>query len=179
MKKLLFLVAAIALSPLAPAADVASFAPEDGAMYSVSRGGKLVRVESFSPVSGGTFALSSVYSADVYTNAIDVATLTNTTYTVVETNYYTHAVTTNTFPNLSFVDDPGILGVTTNVTVSAVTNTWKVYEKTVASTNAIASGTASGHLGASSLTNAVYLAPGEKLLFAGTAVGGWLRLIFE
>lgn len=179
MKKLSITLAAIALSLIASAATVASFAPEDGATYTVKNGGKLVRVESFAPVSGGTFAISSVYSADVYTNAIDVATLTNTTYTVVETNYYTHAVTTNTFPNLSFVDDPGILGVTTNVTVSAVTNTWKAYEKTVASTNAIASGTASGHLGASSLTNAVYLAPGEKLLFTGTAVGGWMRLIFE
>lgn len=173
------LLAAIAASLAAIAAQVASFAPEDGVTYTVKNGGKLVRVESFAPVSGGTFAISAIYSADVYTNAIDVATLTNTTYTVVETNYYTHAVTTNTFPNLSFVDDPGILGVTTNVTVSAVTNTWKVYEKTVASTNAIASGTASGHLGASSLTNAVYLAPGEKLIFTGTAVGGWLRLIFE
>ena len=179
MKKLSITLAAIALSLIASAATVASFAPQNGGVYTVKNGGKLVRVESFAPVSGGTFALSSIYSADVYTNAIDIATLTNTTYTVVETNYYTHAVTTNTFPNLSFVDDPGILGVTTNVTVSAVTNTWRAYEKTVAATNAIASGTAAGLVGTNTLQNAAYIAPGEKLLFTGTAVGGWLRLIFE
>lgn len=179
MKKLSITLAAIALSLIASAATVASFAPEDGATYTVKNGGKLVRVESFAPVSGGTFAISSVYSADVYTNAIDVATLTNTTYTVVETNYYTHAVTTNTFPNLSFVDDPGILGVTTNTTVFAVTNTVAVYEKTVAATNALASGTATGLVGTNTLQNAAFIAPGEKLLFTGTAVGGWLRLIFE
>jgi len=179
MKKLSITLAAIALSLIASAATVASFAPEDGATYTVKNGGKLIRVESFAPAAGGTFALSAIYSADVYTNAQTVATFTNTTYTVVETNYYTHAVSTNTFPNLSFVDDPGILGVTTNTTVFAVTNTVAVYEKTVAATNALASGTATGLVGTNTLQNAAFIAPGEKLLFTGTAVGGWLRLIFE
>ena len=64
------------------------------------------------------------------------------------------------------------------VSVSVSTNTWPVFEKSVFVTNTIASGTCSGGI----FTNApsgVYLAPGEKLLFTGTATGGHLRLILE
>lgn len=173
------LLAAIAASLAALAAQVAPFTPVDGAAFKVSQGGKLVRVESFSPVSGGTIALKSVWSTDVYTNALDILTATNMSYTVVESNAYTHVVTTNIFPNLSFENDPGIVSIATNATVAVTTNKWPVFEKTVAVTNAIVSGTQTGFVYTNNLPNAVYLAPGEKLIFTGTAVGGWLRLIFE
>ena len=173
------LLAAIAASLAAIAAQVAPFTPVDGAAFKVSQGGKLVRVESFSPVSGGTLALKSIWSTDVYTNALDILTATNMSYTVVESNAYTHVVTTNVFPNLSFENDPGIVSVATNAIVTVTTNKWPVFEKTVAVTNAIVSGTQTGFVFTNTLQNAVYLAPGEHLLFTGTAVGGFVRLIFE
>jgi len=178
MKKLLSLVAIMAALVCA-AATVVPLRPQSGAMFKLSQGGKLTRVEAFSPVSGATVALSSIYSAPVYTNAVEITTLTNVTYTVVETNYYTHAVTTNSFPNLSFVDDPGILSVSTNAVVSATTNRWPVFEKTIAVTNSLFSGTQTGYVYTNTLGTAKYLGPGEMLLFTGTGVGGWIRLIFE
>lgn len=178
MKKLTSFVAFFAAFACV-AATVVPFKPQSGATFKLSQGGKLTRVEAFSPVSGGTVALSSIYSAPVYTNAVEISTLTNISYTVVETNYYTHAVTTNSFPNLSFIDDPGILSVSTNSVVSAVTNTWPVFQKNVAVTNSLVSGTQTGYVYTNALGTAKYLAPGEVLLFTGTGVGGWLRLIFE
>lgn len=178
MKKLFATLALFAAFACA-AAVVVPFSPTSGGTFKLSQGGKLVRVEAFSPVSGGTVALSSIYSAPVYTNAVEIYTLTNVSYTVVESNAYTHAVTTNAFPNLSFVDDPGIIGVSTNTVVSAVTNRWPVFQKTVAVTNSIVSGTQTGYIYTNELGTAKYLAPGEVLRFTGTGVGGFIRLIFE
>lgn len=178
MKKLFATLALFAAFACA-AAVVVPFSPTSGGVFKLSQGGKLTRVEAFSPVSGGTLALSSIYSAPVYTNAIEISTFTNFAYTVVESNAYTHVVTTNVFPNLSFIDDPGIVGVSTNMTVAATTNTWPVLQKTVAVTNSVFSGTQTGYVYTNALGTAKYLAPGEVLLFTGTGVGGWLRLIFE
>lgn len=178
MKKLISLAMAIAAFA-AIAANVVPFSPQNGQTFKLSQGGKLTRVEAFSPVSNGTVALSTIYSAPVYTNAVEISTLTNISYTVVETNFYTHAVTTNSFPNLSFIDDPGILSVVTNSVVSATTNTWPVYKNTIAVTNSLFSGTQTGYVYTNALGTAKYLAPGETLLFTGTGVGGFIRLIFE
>jgi len=178
MKKTLSIIAAFAAFACV-AASVVPFSPSNGGVFKLSQGGKLTRVEAFSPVNGGTVALSSIYSAPVYTNAVKISTFTNVTYTVVESNAYTHVVTTNAFPNLSFIDDPGIIGVSTNSVVSATTNTWPVLQKTVAVTNSIFSGTQTGFVYTNALGTAKYLAPGEVLLFTGTGVGGWIRLIFE
>ena len=179
MKKMLSVLVAFAFAFAAVAATVVPFTPTDGGVFKLSQGGKLTRVEAFSPVSGGTLALSSIYSAPVYTNAIEISTFTNFAYTVVESNAYTHVVTTNVFPNLSFIDDPGIVGVSTNMTVAATTNTWPVLQKTVAVTNSVFSGTQTGFVYTNTLGTAKYLAPGEVLRFTGTGVGGWIRLIFE
>lgn len=177
MKKIIaFIVAAAAFACMA--AIVVPFSPTDGGVVKLGTGGKLTRVESFSPVSGGTIALSSIYSAPTYTNAIEITVVTNISYRVVETNYYTHTVFTNDFPNLSFEDDPGILSVATNVAVSAVTNVWPVFKETVAVTNSIVSGTQTGYVYTNNVAP-LFLAPGERLLFTGTGVGGFVRLIFE
>lgn len=179
MKK--FLMAFLALAAfVAAAATVVPFGTADGGgLVKLSQGGKLVRVEAFSPVSGGTIALSSIYSAPVYTNAVAIYVSTNMSYTVVESNAYTHVVATNVFPNLSFVDDPGILSIATNAVVVATTNTWPVYKSTLAVTNSICSGAQTGYVYTNQLGTAQYLAPGELLRFTGTGVGGWVRLIFE
>jgi hypothetical protein len=178
MKKIIaFFAAAAAFACMA--AVVVPFSPTNGGVVKLGTGGKLTRVEAFSPVSGGTVALKSIYAAKVYTNAIAITVATNVSYRVVETNYYTHTVFTNDFPNLSFEDDPGILSVATNVAVSAVTNVWPVFKETLAVTNSIVSGTQSGYTYTNSLASPVYLAPGETLLFTGTGVGGFVRLIFE
>ena len=178
MKKLFATLALFAAFACA-AAVVVPFSPTSGGTVKLSQGGKLVRVEAFSPVSGGTVALKSVYSADVYTNAVSIATATNWNYSVVESNAYTHVVSTNAFQNLSWIDDPGIIGVTTNIAVVATTNTWPVFQKTVAVTNDIVSGSQTGYVYTNTLGTAKYLAPGERLLFTGTGVGGFVRLIFE
>lgn len=178
MKKLFATLALFAAFACA-AAVVVPFSPTSGGTFKLSQGGKLTRVEAFSPVPGGTIALKSVYSADVYTNALSIATATNWNYSVVESNAYTHAVSTNEFHNLSWIDDPGIIGVTTNIAVVATTNTWPVYQKTVAVTNDLVSGSQTGYIYTNTLSTATYLAPGERLLFTGTGVGGFVRLIFE
>ena len=179
MKKMLSVLAAFAFAFVAVAATVVPFTPTNGGTFKLSQGGKLTRVEAFSPVSGGTLALSSIYSAPVYTNAIEISTFTNFAYTVVESNAYTHVVTTNAFPNLSWIDDPGIIGISTNMMVVTTTNSWPVFKETVAVTNDIVSGSQTGYLYTNTLGTAMYLAPGERLLFTGTGVGGFVRLIFE
>ena len=45
------------------AATVVPFNPSDGGVFKLSQGGKLTRVEAFSPVSNGTIALSSSSTA--------------------------------------------------------------------------------------------------------------------
>lgn len=179
--KQMILAAAMSLAAALGAFQVDSFAPQSGVPFSAQNGGKLVAVEVFAP-EDGTVALSSVYAADVYTNAVEVNARTETEVTAVFSNTVTHAVTTNIF------DSPKIHVPVWNVLVSsnivesvvATTNEWPVYEKTVALTNAIISG-------ASTSTNTysgapdgnVYIAPGEILIFNGTATGGFLRLILE
>lgn len=179
MKKFLA-VFAIAVAFALFGVDIVSIKPlANGDEFKLSRGGKLVRVEAFSPVSGGTVAVSSIYSADTYTNAVHVANLTNTTYSVVTSNDYTHVVATNVYSSLSFVDDPGIIGISTNVTYSAVTNQWPVYKGTIAVTNSVVTGTQTGYTLGKALETPVYLAPGERLRFTGTGVGGFIRMILE
>ena len=97
MKKHLSIVVSLAVFACA-ASVVVPFSPKAGGAFKLSSGGKLTRVEAFSPVSGGTVDLKSVYSADVYTKDLDAPK---------------------------------------------------------------------------------YLAPGERLIFSGTGVGGFVRLIFE
>lgn len=49
----------------------------------------------------------------------------------------------------------------------------------VATTNSIVSGTASSGKYSGTPASATYLGAGEKLVFTGTAAGGFLRIILE
>ena len=72
-----------------------------------------------------------------------------------------------------------LLSVSTNVTVTATTNSWRVLKSMVSVTNTIISGSCSGSVYSGSPATNTYLAPHEWLVFEGTATGGWLRLILE
>jgi len=182
MKKIaMFLLAAICCFVVS-AANVSQFTVKSsGATFRVgNQGGKLARVECFSPVSGGEFNLSRECAVDVYTNAVDILTATSHLYQVAYSNTYTHVEYTNTFNNLSFVDDPYIVGISTNTIVTVTTNYTPVFEKVYSVTNAIVTGGAitNGQYGAAPAST-IYLGAGDRLLFSGTAVGGWLRIITE
>lgn len=178
MKKFLSILAMFAAVSVY-AAVVVPFTPSNGGTFKLREGGKLTRVAAFSPVNNGTVTIKSIYSAPVYTNAVEVTRVTNVAYTVTYSNTYDHVVSTNVFRNLSFVDDPYITGISTNATVVATTNSWPVLKQTISVTNDVVTGTQTGYKLDKQLDNAVYLGPGENLIFTGTGVGGWVRLIFE
>ena len=187
MKKPILSIIAAVLSLAAFASTVTQFRPlAAGEFESGAVGGKLVAVQVFSPVASGTVSLKSIYEAAVFTNAVQIETVTATNMTVVSSNRLDAAVSTNIFPAAMFSYSawqrgyPFDMLISTNesVSVTVATNKWPVFEKSVFVTNDLASGTCSGGI----FTNApsgVYLAPGEKLLFTGTATGGHLRLILE
>ena len=174
-----FILATLALAVCAAFAfHVTQFAPKDGASYTLgTAGGKLVAVQAFAPNNGGV-SLKSVWSSDVYTNVVQLVPSTSTVYTVTYSNAYTHVVSTNRYNTLSWIYDPYIIAQATNTTVTVTTNTWKAWEKTVAITNALVSGTAVSNVYTGAPALATFLAPGEKLLVEG-ATNGWIRLILE
>ncbi len=187
MKKPILSIIAALLSLAASASTVAQFRPlAAGEFESGPVGGKLVAVQVFSPVESGTVSLQSIYEAATFTNAIEIKTFIATNMTVISSNRVDAALSTNTFPAAMFLFStwqrayPFNVLISTNETVSTTvtTNQWPVFEKSVFVTNTLASGSCSGGI----FTNApsgIYLAPGEKLLFTGTATGGHLRLILD
>ena len=178
MKFKMAMLAAVAALMVA-AYNVAQFSPEDGGEFRVGNvGGKLVAVEAFAPTNG-TVELKRVWASDVYTNAVAYLVETSTVYTVTYSNAYTHVVSTNAYRDLSWIYNPGIIAQTTNDTVSVTTNMWPVFKERVSVTNSLVSGVAADNVFTNALTAPVYLAPGEKLYFSGTATGGFLRLITE
>ena len=174
-----FVFAALALAVCAAFAfNVSQFAPKDGAAYTLGTvGGKLVAVEAFAPDNGGV-TLKRVWSSDVYTNAVQLVPSTSTVYTVTYSNVYTHVVSTNRYSTLSWIYDPYITAQATNTTVIVATNTWRAYERTVAITNTLVTGTAVSNVYTGAPSATTYLAPGEKLLVEG-ATNGFFRLVFE
>lgn len=114
-----------------------------------------------------------------------VSVVTNTS--VVSTNFPLQVVFTNTYAAAGFTL-PGwsnanpamtLLSVSTNEVFTATTNTAPVFAYSVAVTNDLVSGTASSNVFTNAPAAPVYLAPGERLIFSGTATGGFLRLILE
>lgn len=155
--------------------------------FAPGEGGRLVAVEVFAPTNG-TVSLKRVWSSAVYTNAIEIVTNATGALTVsVWSNVTSHAVYTNWTDSLRGISHaypyapPAYTNLSVTVTQLADVSTnvlsglWKI----VAVTNAIVSGTASANVysGAPAATN--YLSAGDKLLFDGTATGGFLRLILE
>jgi len=194
MKKL-FAILMIALVAIANAAEVVEIRSFAAGEFNAPRGGKLARVEVFSTNATGTVNLKSVYSAPVFTNAVQIETFAATNVTVVSSNRLWRAASTNDVIPLatnayeaagfSFAmwqrTHPLDALVSSNrtVTVTATTNRWPVYKGEVAVTNSIISG---GSLSGSKYGGApggdTWLAPGERLIYTGPG-GGFLRLILE
>ena len=191
MKKLLAILAASAAVLCMSAFEVVEVSsPASGEEFVVSAGGKLVAVQAFSVEASGTVALSSVFEAPVYTNAVLIRSSSFTNYVVVSSNRIDRALATNTLPrdvygpfkvsawqNLHPFDV--FVSVATNEVEVVATNAWPVLKEIVAVTNALVSGTCSGHVYSGSPASAAYVKPRERLVFSGTATGGFLRLILE
>ncbi len=176
MKTRISIVSAI-VALAAAAFNVVQLSPADGKSFTPGLDGRLAAVEVFAPTNGSV-SLKRVWSADVYTNAVEISQTTSTVYTVVYSNAYTHVVSTNSYTTLSWIYDPGIISQATNETVTAVTNTWPVFKELVAVTNTICDGTASSNIFTNS-PSGVFLRRDDFLIFDGTATGGFLRLILE
>lgn len=155
--------------------------------FALHESGRLAAVEVFAPTNGSV-SLKRIWSAPVYTNAVSVVTNGTGALSVgVWSNLTTHVVYTNWFNSLRGTSYryPYAMATDTNLetTVTALadvsTNAVLAISKIVAVTNTLASGTASSnvYIGAPATTN--YLSTGERLLFDGTALGGFLRLILE
>ncbi len=183
MKNAILVMAAMMLAACAHG-RVVTFDPASDTMEVGGSGGKLVAVQAFSPTqSGGSISLKSVWSAPVYTNCQKVTTTTSYRYQAVYSNLVSHAVYTNTYTALPIPSQiySSTLGVTTNATTTSVTNSWKAFKETVATTNTIVnSATATGHAYDGTLDTPVYLGPFDRLIFTGTGANdGWLRLVLE
>lgn len=184
MKKM-FALAAILLACCA--FRVAEVPLAESGEFTLHDGGRLAAVEVFAPTNGSV-SLKQIWSAPVYTNVVSVVTNGAGTLSVgVWSNLTTHVVYTNWHNSLRGTSYryPYAMATDTNLetTVTALadlaTNVVPVVSEIVAVTNTLASGTASANVysGAPATTN--YLATGERLLFDGTATGGFLRLILE
>ena len=183
MKKMIFAIAAMIAATLSAFQVVQPTVGADGRL-TAQAGGKLVRVIAVSPtVATGTVNLEAVYSTALFTNAVDIATTTGTTYRVAWSNQVSHAVFTNEYATLPIPVQIycAQLSIATNTTVTAITNTWPVYERTAYVTNAIVTGgTASGGIYSAAPASDTYLSGTDTLYFSGTATSnGFLRLVFE
>ncbi len=183
MKKAILAIAALAA--FGAFAHMVTLHPASGDVFSVGgQGGKIVAVQAFSPTqSGGSLTLQSIWSADVYTNGSAVAYSTNVAYQVAYSNTVTAAVFTNA---VAYLPPPvqvyaNVIGIVTNETIVATTNSWRGWQKTVAATNDIISGaTATGNVYSGAPASDTYVSGFENLIFTGTAAtGGWLRIVVE
>ena len=108
---------------------------------------------------------------------------TSKTYRVAWSNQVSHAVFTNSYAALPIPIQIycAQLSIATNTAVTAITNTWPVYERTAYVTNAIITGgTASGGIYSGEPAAATFLTSVDSLYFTGTATSnGFLRLVFE
>lgn len=179
MKKLLSIIA-LALCGIA-SAGVVQYSPKPGEEFASAEGGALKHVQVFSAVSGGTVALSRVLAVNSYTNAVSIKEATNTAFTVVWTNTATHAVSTNVYDSVNVHVPLYCVVLSSNIvtSVTATTNTWPVLKEVVKTTETICSGSLTGN----GYTNApanVWLLPGERLVFSGSAsTNGWIRIATE
>ena len=129
---------------------------------------------------------SSSVSTNIYTGAV----LTNVTYRTVVTNVPAQVVFTNTIAAADFgsftvarwnTGNPldTLMSVSTNVTVTATTNSWRVLKSVLSVTNTIVTGSCFGNVYSGSPASDTFLKAHEWLVFEGTGTGGWLRLILE
>lgn len=123
MKKLYAILATAAAALCLFAAEVVEFR-NFGSEFNALRGGKLTRVEVFSTNATGSVTLKSVWTAPVFTNAVQIETFTATNVTVVSSNRT--AAIWRTVP-VTVIGD--IVTYTNSAfgTVHTVTNTATVY----------------------------------------------------
>ena len=183
MKKTIFAIAAMIAATLSAYQVVQPMVEADGRL-TAQAGGKLVRVIAVSPtVATGTVNLEAVYSTAIFTNAVYIKETTVKTYRVAWSNQVSHAVFTNEYATLPIPVQIycAQLSIATNTTVTAITNTWPVYERTAYVTNAIVTGgTASGGIYSAAPAADTFLSGTDTLYFSGTATSnGFLRLVFE
>ena len=185
MKKILtFAAAALLAATTAHAFRVVTLAPlENGASFTCPEGGKVTAVEAYSPsAASGTVTLDSIWTAAIFTNAVELLPpTTQIVHTVVWSNDVTAAVFTNSYTSLAVHAPLHLIALSSNTVynVSQITNSWPVLKETAVATNAIVTGTAEDGKYSGAPASATYIAPGEKLIFTGTASGGFLRIILE
>lgn len=181
MKKFIAILA-LALCGAASALTVEQYSPTPGAEFAALSGGGLRQAVVFSGTSGGSAKLERVLAVNVYTNAVDIQTSTQTVFTVVFTNTVDHIVFTNTYPTTVGVKPPLYCSViASNIVrnVTATTNTWPVLKEVCTNKQTSFTGTLTGNIYSNSPAN-VYLLQGDKLIFSGSAAtNGWLRLVLE
>lgn len=115
--------------------EISSLVSGEG--FTAGPGGKLVEVQAFSTNATGTVAIKSIYEAPIYTNAVEIASLTETNCVAVSsnrlaetsaphlyfvtnaveisTNIYTRAVVTNIIRSIAQTNIPISVALTTNV----------------------------------------------------------------
>ena len=177
-------------------ANVTVFAPTNGtcslkSVYESALFTNAVEISSASVtnvavVSSNRLAATSKQVPIVVTNGVTVVTNaalgTVTYYTntaVVVTNVPAQTVFTNSYPAADFTlagwsnENP----VSTFLSIS--TNAVPVYWKSVAITNTVVTGSAASNIYSNAPAADTYLAPGERMIFDGTALGGFLQVVFE
>lgn len=186
MKKLSAILATAAAALCLFAAEVVEFR-NASSEFNAPRGGKLTRVEVFSTNTTGSVTLKSVWTAPVFTNAVQIETFTATNVTVVSSNRVDATVATNAYPAADFTFGKwqrahaleSLISSNAAVSVTATTNTWPVFKSNVSVTNAIISGgSLSGNKYGGAPSSDTWIAPGERLIYEGPK-GGFIRLILE
>ena len=129
MKKRISLVLTLAAAALTAAAfHVAQFAPVRDVPFSLgTEGGKVTAVEVFAPTNGSV-ALSSIYTADLFTNAVQITRSTNTLYTVVFSNLVDAVIITNA-NNVGYAKTPYPYTPISSKSVSFGTRPRRIFKK--------------------------------------------------
>ena len=180
MKRMIALAAALFAATVG-AYTVAQYdLAEAGELPMRTTGGKIVAVQVYSPTNG-TVTLKSVWSAEVWTNGTAVSYVTNRSWEVAYSNTLTAAVYTNTYTRADFPTPIYSVPLSTNavVDVDTITTTTRAYKERIVTTNTIVTGSAASNVYSGAPVGDTYIAPFEHLVFEGTAIGGWLRLVLE
>ena len=186
MKKLSAILATAAAALCLFAAEVVEFR-NFGSEFNALRGGKLTRVEVFSTNATGSVTLKSVWTAPVFTNAVQIETFTATNVTVVSSNRVDATVATNAYSAADFTFGSwqrahaleSLISSNAAVSVTATTNTWPVFKSNVSVTNAIISGgSLSGNKYGGAPSSDTWIAPDERFIYEGPK-GGFIRFVLE
>ncbi len=184
--RLATLIACAALASVA--GHVQQFTDPVPGVLIAEHAGELSRVEVFSTNATGTVTLGVEWQRPVFSNAVEIVSTTYTNCTVASSNRLNAVTRSETFPIAAFTPASWqnahplelLTGVTTNTVVTSVTNTWQAYSRTIAVTNAIVTGgTCTSNVYTGAPARATWIAPGDRIIFSGTALGGFIRFCQE